>query len=102
MKPELLQLAAQLSARGEPFVVAVVVRREPASSAQPGNMAIVTASGAVHGWLGGSCIQPTIEREARLAPHHHGDHEGLAAGGELRGELEELRLHGASWEDIRS
>jgi xanthine dehydrogenase accessory factor len=67
MKPELLQLAAQLSARGEPFVFAVVVRREPASSAQPGNMAIVTASGAVHGWLGGSCIQPTIEREAALA-----------------------------------
>jgi xanthine dehydrogenase accessory factor len=30
-------------------------------------MALVTASGAVHGWLGGSCIQPTIEREARLA-----------------------------------
>jgi xanthine dehydrogenase accessory factor len=67
VKPELLQLAAQLSARGEPFVLAVVVRREPASSAQPGNMALVTASGAVHGWLGGSCIQPTIEREARLA-----------------------------------
>jgi xanthine dehydrogenase accessory factor len=67
MKPELLQLAAELSARGEPFVIAIVVRREPASSAQPGNFAIVTRDGSVHGWLGGSCIQPTVQREARQA-----------------------------------
>ena len=67
MRKELLQLAADLAARGEPFVLAVVVRREPASSAQPGNMAVVTGDGVVHGWLGGSCIQPTVEREARLA-----------------------------------
>jgi xanthine dehydrogenase accessory factor len=67
MRAELLKLAAELAARGEPFVFAVVVRREPASSAQPGNMALVTADGAVHGWLGGSCIQPTLEREARQA-----------------------------------
>ena len=67
MRQDVLRLAAELSARGEPFVLAVVVRREPASSAQAGNMAIVTAKGAVHGWLGGSCIQPTVEREARLA-----------------------------------
>lgn len=67
MRAELLKLAAELSARGEPFVFAIVVRREPASSAQAGNMALVTADGAVHGWLGGSCIQPTVEREARQA-----------------------------------
>ncbi|HET7824197.1 MAG TPA: XdhC family protein [Anaeromyxobacter sp.] len=67
MRADLLQLAADLAARGEPFVFAVVVRREPASSAQPGNMALVTRSGAVHGWLGGSCIQPTVGREAKLA-----------------------------------
>ncbi|HTN53397.1 MAG TPA: XdhC family protein [Anaeromyxobacter sp.] len=67
MRADLLQLAATLAARGEPFVFAVVVRREPASSAQPGNVALVTAAGIAHGWLGGSCIQPTVEREARLA-----------------------------------
>src|SRR5512139_4040646 len=67
MRAELLRLAAELAARGEPFVFAVVVRREPASSAQPGNMALVTRDGVVHGWLGGSCIQPTVEREARQA-----------------------------------
>ena len=67
MRSEILKLAADLAARGEPFVLAVVVRREPASSAQPGNTAVVTKDGVVHGWLGGSCIQPTVEREARRA-----------------------------------
>jgi xanthine dehydrogenase accessory factor len=67
MRADLLELAARLAARGEPYVFAVVVRREPLSSAQPGNMALVTRTGAVHGWLGGSCIQPTVEREARQA-----------------------------------
>jgi xanthine dehydrogenase accessory factor len=67
MRADLLQLAADLAARGEPFVFAVVVRREPASSAQPGNMALVTRTGVVHGWLGGSCIQPTVGREAQAA-----------------------------------
>ena len=67
MHKDVLKLAADLAARGEPFVFAMVVRREPASSAQPGNMAVVTRDGAMHGWLGGSCIQPTVEREARRA-----------------------------------
>ena len=60
-------MAADLARRGEPFVLAVVVRREPASSAQVGNMALITAAGAFHGWLGGSCTQPTVVREAQRA-----------------------------------
>jgi xanthine dehydrogenase accessory factor len=67
MHKDVLRLAADLAARGEPFVFAMVVRREPASSAQPGNLAVVTRDGVMHGWLGGSCIQPTVEREARRA-----------------------------------
>jgi xanthine dehydrogenase accessory factor len=67
MRADLLQLAAELARRGEPFVLALVVRREPLSSAQPGNAALVTAAGRFHGWLGGSCIQPTIVREAAAA-----------------------------------
>lgn len=38
-------MAADLSSREEPFVLAVVVHRRPASSAQPGNMAVITAAG---------------------------------------------------------
>jgi xanthine dehydrogenase accessory factor len=67
MRAEILQLAADLTRRQIPFVLAVVVRREPASSAQLGNTALITASGEFHGWLGGSCIQPTVLREAMAA-----------------------------------
>jgi xanthine dehydrogenase accessory factor len=61
---DILRLAAELARRGEPFVMAVVVRREPASSAQVGNTAVITETGECHGWLGGSCIQATVVREA--------------------------------------
>ena len=58
---------AELAAQGRRYAVATVVRREPASSAQVGNTALVEESGAFHGWLGGSCIQPTVVREAAAA-----------------------------------
>lgn len=67
MRPELLQMAADLTRREEPFVLAVVVGRRPPSSAQVGDMALVTAAGGFHGWLGGSCTRPTLEREAQAA-----------------------------------
>jgi xanthine dehydrogenase accessory factor len=67
MHAELLRLASELAGREEPFVLAVVVRRQPASSAQAGDMALITAAGEFHGWLGGSCTQPTVVREARRA-----------------------------------
>ena len=47
--------------------MAIVVRREPASSAQIGNTALITERGDWHGWLGGSCIQSTVVREAMAA-----------------------------------
>lgn len=65
MRAELLQMAADLAQREEPFVLAVVVRRQPASSSQAGDMAVITSTGAFHGWLGGSCTQPTVIREAK-------------------------------------
>jgi xanthine dehydrogenase accessory factor len=64
---QLLQRAADLARQDEPFVLAVVVSRRPASSSQPGNMALITAAGAFEGWLGGSCTQPTVVREAQRA-----------------------------------
>jgi xanthine dehydrogenase accessory factor len=67
MRSELLALAGELVAKGEPFALATVVRRQPASSAQAGDGALITADGAFHGWLGGSCTQPTVVREAQKA-----------------------------------
>ena len=59
--------ASELAKRGEPFVLATVVRREAPSSARVGDTALVTQSGAFHGWVGGSCTQPTVVREAMRA-----------------------------------
>ncbi len=64
MHTGLLLLAADLARRGEAFVLATVVRREPPSSARVGDTALVTEGGTFHGWLGGSCTQPTVVREA--------------------------------------
>jgi xanthine dehydrogenase accessory factor len=65
VRADLLALAAELARRGEPFVLAVVVRREPSSSAQPGDAAVITATGAYHGWIGGACAAPSVRREAQ-------------------------------------
>lgn len=67
MRAELLELAADLARRGEPFVLAMVVRREEYSSAHQGDMAVITADGAYHGWLGGNCTQPIVKTEAARA-----------------------------------
>jgi xanthine dehydrogenase accessory factor len=64
MRPDLLSLGADLARRGDSFAFATVVRREPPSSARVGDSALVTAGGAFHGWLGGSCTQPIVAREA--------------------------------------
>jgi xanthine dehydrogenase accessory factor len=67
MRHDLLILAADLVRRGEPFALATVVRRQPASSSQTGDGALITGDGTFHGWLGGSCTQPTVVREALRA-----------------------------------
>jgi xanthine dehydrogenase accessory factor len=64
---QLLERAAELARHGESFVLATVVRREPYSSSQQGDMAIITADGSYHGWLGGNCTRPSVQREAAAA-----------------------------------
>ena len=67
MKPEVLELAASLSARGEPFVLATVVWRRAPSSGKEGATALITPDRRVRGWLGGACAEPTVVREALRA-----------------------------------
>jgi len=67
MRRELLDLAAALADKGEPFALATVVARSPPISAQVGDTALVTADGGFHGWVGGSCTRPTVIAEARHA-----------------------------------
>ncbi len=48
-------------------MLATVVRTEAPTSARPGDKAVVTADGRLHGWIGGSCSEPIVRREALRA-----------------------------------
>ena len=52
---------------GNPFVIATVVRAEKPTSAKVGAKAIITENGLLSGWIGGSCAEPTVKREAKKA-----------------------------------
>ncbi len=67
LKPDVLRLAAELSGRGEPFVLATVVWRRAPSSGKEGATALITPDRTVRGWLGGACAEPTVVREALKA-----------------------------------
>lgn len=64
MRPDVLALAAELSSKGEPFVLATVVWRRSPSSGKEGATALITPDRKVRGWLGGACAEPTVVREA--------------------------------------
>lgn len=59
--------AAELSERGRAYAIATVVARRAPSSSIVGQKAIVESDGGFHGWLGGSCIEPVVRKEAREA-----------------------------------
>jgi xanthine dehydrogenase accessory factor len=67
MRADLLLLAADLVRRSEGFALATVVRRQAPSSAREGDSALITRGGACHGWVGGTCTQSGVVREALRA-----------------------------------
>lgn len=103
------EAAKELERRNEGYVLATVVRAVAPTSAKPGDKAVVTEDGVVQGWIGGSCAEPTVKKEAKLAlqdgacrvvqitpdPNLPSDREGLVvvpmtcySGGELEIYLE--------------
>jgi xanthine dehydrogenase accessory factor len=64
---DILQLLAAHAAAGTPCVLATVVRVEAPTSAHPGDKAVITADGRLRGWIGGSCSEPVVRREALRA-----------------------------------
>ena len=56
-----------LRTTGNPFAIATVVRAEKPTSAKAGSKAIITEDGALSGWIGGSCAEPTVKREVKKA-----------------------------------
>jgi xanthine dehydrogenase accessory factor len=64
---DLLEHAADLRRRGVPFVLASVIRSLRPASARPGDRALLRDGAPTLGWVGGGCVQTSIEREAARA-----------------------------------
>jgi xanthine dehydrogenase accessory factor len=59
--------AAELETAGATFAVATVVAVRRPTSARPGASGIIHPDGTIEGWVGGSCAQPVVVREALRA-----------------------------------
>ena len=64
---DLFARVVELDAAGRSFAVATVVAVQRPTSARPGARGIVHPDGAIEGWVGGSCAQPVVVREALRA-----------------------------------
>lgn len=67
MPDEFLEKVHALASKGEPFVIATVVRAQRPTSAKAGSKAIISANGTLWGWVGGSCAQPAVIEQAMEA-----------------------------------
>jgi xanthine dehydrogenase accessory factor len=68
MRPvDVLIRAGELASAGQPFALATVVNVRRPASARRGDRALVTADGGIYGWVGGSCSEPAVVREALAA-----------------------------------
>jgi len=59
-----LEKALILKASNEAYATAFIVRRTMPSSGKPGDKAIITKDGNIHGWIGGGCTQGIVLKEA--------------------------------------
>jgi xanthine dehydrogenase accessory factor len=67
MQTDFYDQVQSLRNNGNPFVIATVVRAEKPTSAKVGAKAIIAEDGKLSGWIGGSCAEPTVKREAKKA-----------------------------------
>ena len=67
MRNEFIDKLIDLRNNAEPFATAMIVRRTTPSSGKPGDKAIITNDGQIHGWIGGGCTKGIILKEALLA-----------------------------------
>ncbi|HEY0754460.1 MAG TPA: XdhC family protein [Ktedonobacteraceae bacterium] len=89
MSDSMLEEAYQLTQVGRPFVLATVVWCERPTSAKPGAQAIIHESGQLSGWVGGSCTQPVVVREARRLLREGGEPFLLRLGAPEKGTYNE-------------
>ncbi len=81
----LLDFAQELTQARKPFVLATVVWCERPTSAKPGAQAVIQEDGQITGWIGGSCAQPVVIREAQRVLHERGDAYLLRLGAQDTG-----------------
>ena len=62
---DVAKLAEELTAKGEPFVFATVVRTVASVAAKPGAKAILTSDGRMAGWVGGGCALGAVKKAAQ-------------------------------------
>ena len=81
----LLDFAQELTRARKPFVLATVVWCERPTSAKPGAQALIQEDGHITGWIGGSCAQPVVIREAQRVLYEGGDAYLLRLGAQNTG-----------------
>ena len=59
-----LARALELEGAARPYAMATVVAVRRPTSARPGASGIIHPDGTIEGWVGGSCAQPVVVREA--------------------------------------
>jgi xanthine dehydrogenase accessory factor len=64
---DLFAAAQRLQQQGQPYALVSVVHTQAPASARPGDKALVTSQGIVHGWIGGGCAQPAVLHTVREA-----------------------------------
>lgn len=67
MHNSFLNTAAVLNQKNQAYATAIIVRRKIPSSGKPGDKAIITSDGTIHGWIGGGCTRGIVLKEALLA-----------------------------------
>ena len=67
MRNEFVGKLIELRDNAVPFATAIIVRRLAPSSGKPGDQAVITPDGKIHGWIGGGCTRGIVLKEALLA-----------------------------------
>ena len=71
MRNLFLEKAISLNKKAEAYATAMIVRRKIPSSGKPGDKAIITADGQIHGWIGGGCTRGIVLKEAMASLQDH-------------------------------
>jgi xanthine dehydrogenase accessory factor len=62
---DVIASAQRLHQQDQPYALVSVLRVQAPASARPGDKAVVSAEGIVHGWIGGGCAQPAVLRTVK-------------------------------------